>query len=128
MTINEIMKAALAFCGESSPAPYISGFGVHWANALLAENFETEQNIRRAEGKELLEKVPVLKLLSDEIPYSEELVSPAFVFGFASIISDVGGDRELASLFRSRYLLAAQTAAKGFEHAIIDNYGEERYV
>ncbi len=128
MTVNEIMKAALALCGESSPAPYISAFGVPWANTLLAENFETEQNIKRAAKKLPHEKLPTLTSLSDEVPYSDELVNPAFIFAFASFIADIGSDRELATLFRSRYMLAAQTAAKGFEHQIIDCYEEARYV
>ena len=125
MTVNELMKSALALCGEGAPAPYLSAFGVPWVNALMAENFETEQNIRRAVGRPALEKIPVLTALSEEVPYDEGLVNSAFVFGLAAFIADAGCDRELASSFRNRYMLGVQTAAKAFEHAIFDCYGEE---
>lgn len=125
MTVNDIMKGALAICGEGAPAPYLSVFGVPWANLLMADSFEIEQNIRRAKGCPLLERLPVLGSLSDEVPYDEKLVSAAFVFGFASLIADAGSDRELGAELRARYMLAAQNAAKAYEHAISDCYGEE---
>ena len=52
MTVSKIFKSALSLCGESNTAPYLAAFAVDWANALMAELFETEQSIRRAEGKD----------------------------------------------------------------------------
>lgn len=124
MNSNEIMKTAPALCGEEAAAPRLSAFGPSWANVLMAESFEAEQSIRRAKGLPELSEIPEAKSAAEPLPYSEELLRGAFVFGFASFIAEAGGDRELAFAFRSRYANVLSTAAKGFEHQIADCYGE----
>ena len=125
MTVKNIFKNALSLCGESNTAPYLADFAVDWANALLAELFEVEQSIRRARGEAELSAVPEVAAAEDEVPYCEELLRGAFVFGFAAFICDLCDDRELAAKHRARSAAAAETAAKAHEHSIIDVYSPE---
>lgn len=125
MTVSKIFKSALSLCGESNTAPYLAAFAVDWANALMAELFETEQNIRRAEGKDEMKTLPVLASPEDEVPYSDALVGGAFIFGFASLICDLCDDRELAAGFRARGTKAANSAAKANEAFVLDVYSPE---
>ena len=125
MTVSKIFKSALSLCGESNTAPYLAAFAVDWANALMAELFETEQSIRRAEGKDEMKALPVLASLEDEVPYSDALVGGAFIFGFASLICDLCDDRELAAGFRARGAKAANSAAKANEAFVLDVYSPE---
>lgn len=125
MKIKKIFTSALSLCGESNTAPYLADFAVDWANALLAELYETEQGIRAAKGEQPLSTVPVLITAEEEAPYDDTLVRGAFVLSFAAQICDLCDDRELAATFRARSAKAAQNAAKAHEHQVCDVYGAE---
>lgn len=122
MTVEEILNAALAICGESSPFPVVRGFAVSWANALLAEIFPADRSIAEANGTPVPENIGTVSALGDVLPCAEELCRGALVNGFAAFICDIGEDRALAAEFRTRFYSAIHTAAKANEHAVSDYY------
>lgn len=122
MTVNEILEASLALCGESNPFPRVTAFAVPWANALLAETFPAERSLAEFNGLPVPESCGSVEELTDELPCSNELCRGAIINGFAAFICDVSDDRALAAEFRNRFYEAIQWAAKANEHDIVDCY------
>ena len=108
------------FAEKATPRPTLRIF--RWIGPMP---FEVEQSIRCAKGEAELSAVPEVAAAEDKVPYCEELLRGAFVFGFAAFICDLCDDRELAAKHRARSAAAAETAAKAHEHRIIDVYSPE---
>ena len=123
MKVRECYERALGFVPEEASDAALENYMVGWANQLLADTFEAENAIRRAEGEAELLLPPVLSSPEDEIPYYEVLTAKAFPYGMARWIfrdeEDVSGSREYYSL----YVAAIREAVPYTVGTVRDVYG-----
>lgn len=121
MTGQEVLKLALDLLYEETDE--YDGYAVSLLNMMISELFETENNIRRAEGREELDAVPFLAALGDEIRYDERLTRGAMPFGLASCIVLDDNDMPRVSYFRQLYVNAVNSFAKSAPETVVDIYG-----
>ena len=122
MTVEEILNASLALCGERNPFPAVQELAVSWVNELLAEVFPAECSAAEAKGETVPENIGSVAALEDAVPCNDELCRGAMVNGFAAYICDIGDDRTLAAEYRKRFREAVYRAAKANEHVVADCY------
>ncbi len=104
MTVHDIISTALA--GEYEDIEEDTDAVRHlirWMNTLLAECFSAEQNSRQADGKELLTEIPMVKELSEEIPYNEMMLRFVLPYGIAWKYAEQDQDMNRALQYRSMY-------------------------
>lgn len=88
MTGLQIAKAASAqlFAGfdDDKTTTENGRYTMHVINRMIAEAFGVENSIRESEGEERLHQIPFITDLNAEIPYHDELLRTAFVYGMAA--------------------------------------------
>lgn len=88
-------------------------YSVHFLNQTLAETFSVENNIRESNGEELLNSIPWITKIEDEIPYHEELTRTAFVYAVAEHYWQEELDTYQAEVCHGRYLQAVNDCKRG---------------
>ena len=102
MTVYELLTAAAALFFETDLSGY-SDLALPFVNMLLNECFETNNRIRRRNGKEGLLSAPVLTNLYEVIPYEEQLVRLALPYGLAAKLIYDEQDSARMNYFMSEY-------------------------
>ena len=120
MTGQEILKITLDLLYEETNEYDI--YAVSILNMMIAELFETENQIRWATGKSPLEETPYLTELKEEVPYDERLTRGAMPFGLASYIILDDNDMGRVGYFRQLYVNAVNSAAKILPEGVRDVY------
>lgn len=122
MTGQEIYNTALQLMGETTDK-YYEQSALACINAILSETFEIENNIRRANGTELLDEPTAITSLRDEVIYSKTLLRAAIPYGVACRLSLSDGDMSRTAWLQNLYNDAAQSCRKVIVTAIEDVYG-----
>jgi len=102
MTVYELLTAAAALFFETDLSGYCD-LALPFVNMLLNECFETNNRIRRRNGKEGLLSAPVLTNLYEVIPYEEQLVRLALPYGLAAKLIYDEQDSARMNYFMSEY-------------------------
>ena len=126
MTGTEIYNTALSLMGESADR-YYDQSALSCLNAILAECFEIENNIRRSKGETVLSAPQKAVSLNDEIIYADTLLTAAIPYGMASRLSISDGDMARTTWLQNLYNDAAQGCRKAVVGAIEDVYGGGNY-
>ena len=88
-------------------------YSVHFLNRLIAEAYMVEQNMREAEGSELLTEIPWVDTIEQEIPYHEQMLRTAFVYGLAMHYWQEELDTYQAETCKAEYLAALNDCRQG---------------
>ena len=113
MTVNEIMKNALALCGEQAGGRFFGDFTLPFVNTALSECFSSEKALRRVKNQPEPEEIPKMTSANDEVPFSDEVVRGMLTFLTARQISLTCDNTDLADRFavlaeRARQSLAPE--------------------
>lgn len=102
----------------------MAGFAPGWLNVLLAESFEAENALRRADGMPELAGVPFVSTdtMREEIPYHDILTRIALPYGLASDLERDAGEDYRVNLFRNMYVAALEEAARSVPEPVEDAY------
>lgn len=125
MTAADIFKTA---CGYLSQTPEesddVAGFAPGWLNVLLAESFEAENALRRADGMPELAAVPFVSTdtMREKIPYHDVITRIALPYGLASDLERDAEDDYRVNLFRNMYVAALEEAARSVPEPVEDAY------
>lgn len=123
MTVKDIFSAALSLMFEpegnsESFAPYALPF----LNLLLPELFDQENELRKAQGKELLAAIPQLKTLDDTVPYDDRLTRGALPYGLAAKLVLDDNDMGKVVYFEQHYVNSVNALAKAAPETVVDQY------
>lgn len=126
MTAQQIYESALSLLPtrtseDNSLAVYVPG----WINLALQEALASENSIRASKGLLLLDKAPTVLSMTDEIPYSDELVRTALIYFLASLICKDDDDAYWSQDYRRRYISALAEYSRVCVDNIVDVYGGE---
>ena len=102
MTGSEAFAQTLSLIQETDPAPY-GLLPLGWLNFVIAQTWEVANRRREYSGLEPLEKIPVMKTLSEEIPYDDELVRRVFPLGMLVRLYTDETDTLLLDLYRREF-------------------------
>lgn len=125
MTAAEIFKTACSYLSQTvEESDDVAGFAPGWLNVLLAESFETENALRRADGMPELAEVPFIRTetMQKEIPYHDVLTRIALPYGLASDLERDAEDDYRVNLFRNMYVVALEEAARCVPEPVEDMY------
>ncbi|MEG2175009.1 MAG: hypothetical protein RR135_05955 [Oscillospiraceae bacterium] len=113
MTGQELLREACALFFDSDTG-YYEPYAAAQINTLLADTFEVNNNLRRAQGKPVLGEILALGTLAQEIGYEEALVRSAFGYGLASrlLFDDNDGGRQ--AVLEQRYREAVARCDRGW--------------
>ena len=125
MTATDIFRTACGYLSQTlEESDDVEGFAPGWLNVLLAESFETENALRRADGMPELSEVPFVSTdtMREEIPYHDLLTRIALPSGLASDLERDAEDDYRVNLFRSMYVAALEEAARSVPEPVEDAY------
>ena len=105
MTGSEVFAQTLSLIQETDPSPY-GVLPLNWLNFVLAETWEVANRRREYDGLEPLEKIPVMKSMSEEIPYDDGLVRRVFPLGMLVRLYTDETDTLMLDLYRREYASA----------------------
>lgn len=118
MTGQALLTKAIALFNETD-TEYYHPTALSAINLLLAETFDINNNILRSAGKSLLNEVPEISKLSEEIPYHDRLVKTAFPYGLAAKLYAGKREPSLLSYFHQQYVDALKICNKGFVRVVV---------
>ena len=118
MTVNEIMKNALALCGEQIGGRFFGDFTLAFVNTAICESFAAEKALRRVKNQPEPENIPKMDSANDEVPFSDEVARGMLTFLTARQIALTCDNTDLAD----RFTLLAERAKQNF--APEANFGE----
>ena len=82
MTVHDVITLAMGNEYEDiENDPVAKRFSIDVLNILLVDSFEAEQNSRERDGKTLLEEIPHVTELTDDVPYNDMLTRWALPYG-----------------------------------------------
>lgn len=111
MTVKDIFALGAALISEEpGEDPDTEKFTPHYMNILLAETFDVENGIRRSLGEDELAEIPMVKKLTDEVPYHAKLTRIALPYGLAANYFRESGDNYHEVSFRGEYANAVNAA------------------
>lgn len=125
LTATDIFKTACGYLSQTvEESDDVAGFAPGWLNVLLAESFEAENALRRADGMPQLSEVPFVSIdtMQKEIPYHDILTRIALPYGLASDLERDAEDDYRVNLFRNLYIAALEEAARCVPEPVEDAY------
>ena len=124
MTGQEIYETASAFLYEADGEDAESKkYSVPLLNLLLQECLETENSIRRHEGRALLAAAQKIETLDETITYADAITRVALPYGVAAQFFQEAMDNFQAENYRAKYVSALNDARKLSFEPIVDVYG-----
>ncbi len=124
MTVLELYNTALALLNETdTDAKDYPRLKMPYINLVLAQNFTTENWIRRSKNQTLLEHIPLISSDAEVLPYDEDFVRECLPYALAAMFA-VDEDRDLANVYSNIHMQNAEKYLKVFSDAIYDMYGE----
>lgn len=123
MTVKELYEHAKALMFEKKTSKDYDGYYKPWINTLLSENFDFNNALRRAKGKELLTERPYISLDTDVIPYEPEMCYEILPYGLAKFFF-VDDDLSKMNIFDTEYINAKMRYSPGYEVSIVDVYAQ----
>ncbi len=124
MTGQEIYETASAFLYEADGEDAESKkYSVPFLNLLLQECLETENSIRRHEGRALLAAAQKIASLDETIDYADAITRVALPYGVAAQFFQEAMDNFQAENYRAKYVSALNDARKLSFEPIVDVYG-----
>lgn len=111
MTGKELLHQACALIFEDDETSW-EKYAPALINTLLAETMEVNNAVRVSKGMELLEEAPKITDLNEPLPFEEELVNPALVYGLTARIIYDEDDLPKLSYFESKYVNAVNLASR----------------
>jgi len=125
LTATDIFKTACGYLSQTvEESDDAAGFAPGWLNVLLAESFEAENALRRAEGLPELASAPFVSAdtMQEEIPYHDALTRIALPYGLAGDLQRDAEDDYRANLFHNLYVAALEEAARCVPEPVEDAY------
>lgn len=123
MTVQTAMERALALLPvKPAQTDGLMDYAIHWANLAAAECLPCEKAIRAARGEEEPAASPEFSSLSDEIPYSEAVLTP-FIYALGSLAAKDDGDSEWMATLRARFSGSLQELTPWVSGTIENVYG-----
>lgn len=121
MTVQDLMIISLALMGEQADAvsDYRS-YAVTAVNIVLAETFPLENQLREVKEEELLLQAPVMKELTDTIPYDMRLLMTCLSYGVAAKLTMEDDDPAKFNYLNGMYMQTFSSGTPGFSHPIDD--------
>lgn len=123
MTVQEVYEAAISMLPEQ-PAdnPELQNYILLWINLLLQEALPTENSIRQFEGERELAAAPVMRNMSEELPYHDAIVRAALPYGMAAFAFIDDDNDYRSNMMRTRFVTALNEAAKARTGEIENHY------
>lgn len=95
-------------------------------NAVLAENYTLENNVRRYNSIALLTSIPEVASLSETLTYQDEVLKNAVAWGLCQQLAVSDGEFALANYFGDKYETGKRMTSKMISTDIVDYFaGEE---
>lgn len=114
MTVHDIIRTA--FSGEFEDIENDTDAAKHCIdvlNTLLIDCFEAEQNSRERDGIPLLEEIPQVTEMTDEVPYNMMMVGRVLPIGIEWKWNEQNLDQYRADQYERRYNDAKMIAGGG---------------
>lgn len=114
MTVHDIIRTA--FSGEFEDIENDTDAAKHCIdvlNTLLIDCFEAEQNSRERDGLPLLEEIPQVAEMTDEVPYNMMMVGRVLPLGIEWKWNEQNLDQYRADQYEARYNDAKMIAGGG---------------
>lgn len=124
MTVQQLYEAALALLSEEvQRAKSYNHFKISIVNQIIAECFDTNNDIRIADGLEPLHKsqMPYMTGENDEIPYDVCLLRKCMPYGVASLLVNED-DKIKASVFSEQFENKKAECSVAVSDEIVDVY------
>lgn len=104
MKASEIFEffVALTFSNTQADKDDYAQFFLPTLNMLLRDNFEINNTLRLARGKEAFKNTPFIKDISEEVEYEEEFTRLILPFGCAGYIY-ADDDPNMAADYKNKY-------------------------
>lgn len=128
MTVRDIYRRALAKVFEKQGNdPDFDAYSPLLLDGLLMEALPYENQIRRQQGRPVLESAPVVEAIDEtEIPYDDRITRIALPYGLASVLLGDDESRKAESVIaRNEFVQALQDAAPAVFEWPIGTEGEE---
>ena len=126
MTVEQLYLSALACVPSNiSEDDSLRQYMPLWVNLLLRETLKYQNCYLAVNGDDELKQAPSVTDMQDEIPYAQELVENAFVWGIASFMAKDDDDFTHEQDYRGRYISACVEYTPLVQGGIEDFYGED---
>lgn len=104
MTVHDIIKTAFALEYEDIESDRdATRHSIEVLNTLLIDCFDAEQNYRESEGLELLNEVPFVSTLTDDVPYNAMLLRYTLPYGLEWKYAEQNLDQYRADQYKAMY-------------------------
>jgi hypothetical protein len=104
MTVHDIIKTAFALEYEDIESDNdATRHSIEVLNTLLIDCFDAEQNYRESEGLELLNEVPFVSTLTDDVPYNAMLLRYTLPYGLEWKYAEQNLDQYRADQYKAMY-------------------------
>ena len=124
LTVLELYNAALALLNETdTDAKDYPRLKVPYINMVLAQNFTTENWIRRSKNEALLAHIPVVSSDADVLPYDIDFSRECLPYALAAMFA-VDEDRDLANVYSRIHSELSDKYLQVFADRIDDVYKE----
>ena len=125
MTANDIFKLGTALIQEKvGEDPDTSFFTPMFLTIALEECLGAENAYRLTKGEEELEEAPVIKSLTDEVPFMNgKLTKIALPYALASHYYRDNNDMTHEQMFRAEFVSAVMDATPFVTESVTDYYG-----
>lgn len=123
MKAQNIVELAVPYVGQTmEESEDLQELALPMLNVALQEVLPTENSIREAKGKELLDEAPYLESLAEDVPYAPTIVRRALPYWLAYrfLLEDDQGAR--AQLYYNEYISALREARKMIPEEVTDVY------
>lgn len=123
MKAQNIVELAVPYVGQTmEESEDLQELALPMLNVALQEVLPTENSIREAKGKELLDEAPYLESLAEDVPYAPTIVRRALPYWLAYrfLLEDDKGAR--AQLYYNEYISALKEARKLITGEVVDVY------
>lgn len=128
MNVSQVYKTTLAIMSENeSNASSYTEFVIPNINIILSELFDIENSIRSEVSVDLLNAIPVVSAMDEEIPYSEQLCRTVLPYGLAVYLAMGDDEYSKAGFYDSRYQMAKAKYARANYVKVNDFYGNDYY-
>ena len=109
LKVRDVYILAAAMIGDRENDDADSrDLSVPYMNVLLQEALNCENSIRAVNEEAELASAPIVTLLTDDIPYHDDLVRAAFPYGLAWQYHQDSGNLSLASQYRNMFVEAVE--------------------
>lgn len=127
MKVSELFDLTIALMNENkeNSAPY-TAFTVGMVNNLLMDLLEVENAIRQVKEKDLLDTVPFVSSLEDDVDYDTELCYNVIPWGLGRQYFLGDDEYSKATFWDSQYATNKDKAGKASYEDIVDYYGGGR--